>query len=238
MKLAILMGTYQRPDGSTPFYLKRALDSVFAQTHRDFKIYLFGDKYEDNTEFVNIASSYPQDHLYYENLLVAIEREKYVDELKFVLWCIAGTALNNYGIDMILRDDYDYICHMDHDDYWTPGHLHLLSETIEETHADWLCTKSIYSTNGLFPFGFNGRKEKLIPFLPLPQGVTHSAVCCNYRTVPLRSRDTFKELGEPIPGDLDLWRRMAEYITEHNLKSYLINVQTCFHMEEGCVFKN
>lgn len=238
MKLAILMGTYQRPDGKTPFYLRRCLDSIFAQTHRDFKVYLFGDRYEDNEEFEAIAKSYPQSHLYYENLPVAIERERYVNEQKFILWCVAGTALSIYGIDKILSDGYDYICHMDHDDYWTTRHLQVISETIEKTHADWMCTKAIYSSNGLFPFGYNDRKEPLIPFLPLPQGLTHSSACCNYRTIPLRSRDTFQELGEPVPGDLDLWRRMAAYITEHKLTSYLINEQTCFHMEEGYVFKS
>jgi glycosyltransferase involved in cell wall biosynthesis len=223
MKFAILIGTYKRPDGKTPSYLRRCLDSVFAQKHQDFKVYLFGDNYEDDEEFVSIATSYPQDHLYYENLPVAIERERYVDEKKFVLWCVAGTALTKYAIDMILSDGYDYICHLDHDDYWTPNHLFAINETIEKTNADWLCTMSIYSSNGLFP---------------LPQGLTHSSVCCNYRTIPLRSRDTYQELGEPVPGDLDLWRRMAEYITRHNLKSFLINEQTCYHMEEGYVFKD
>jgi glycosyltransferase involved in cell wall biosynthesis len=236
MKLAILMTTYQRPDGKTPFFLKRALDSVFAQTYKDFKVYLFGDLYEDNQEFLDIASSYPQSYIHYENLPAAVERERYVNELKFVLWCACGTAAHLYGIDKILKDGYDYICHLDHDDYWSPEHLYLISETIEETNADWLCTKAIYSSNGEFPFGFNEREEKLISFLPLPQGVTHSAVCCNYKKIPIRSRDTFQELGEAIPGDLDLWRRMAEYITEHDLKSLLINIQTCFHMEEGCTF--
>ena len=46
-RLAITIATYQRPDGTTPFYLKRALDAVFNQTHKYFKVYVIGDKYEN-----------------------------------------------------------------------------------------------------------------------------------------------------------------------------------------------
>ena len=50
MKLAISTSTYKRKDGGTPNLLKRALDSIFNQTHQDFKIFLIGDRYEDENE--------------------------------------------------------------------------------------------------------------------------------------------------------------------------------------------
>ena len=56
MKLGIVIATYQRKDGTTPFFLQKALDSIFSQTYQNFKIFLIGDKYEDNEEFVNIIS--------------------------------------------------------------------------------------------------------------------------------------------------------------------------------------
>jgi glycosyltransferase involved in cell wall biosynthesis len=51
MKLSIVIATYQRKDGSTPRLLTRALDSIFSQTYQNFKIYLIGDRYENNDEF-------------------------------------------------------------------------------------------------------------------------------------------------------------------------------------------
>jgi glycosyltransferase involved in cell wall biosynthesis len=38
MKLSIVTPTYYRSDGSTLSHLKKALDSLFNQTHQDFKI--------------------------------------------------------------------------------------------------------------------------------------------------------------------------------------------------------
>ena len=61
MKFAVTIATYQRKDGKTPELLKRALDSVFNQTHQDFRIFIVGDNYEDTNEFNQIVSQYPQD---------------------------------------------------------------------------------------------------------------------------------------------------------------------------------
>ena len=38
MKLGILIATYQKSDGSTPFLLKRAIESIKNQSHQDLKI--------------------------------------------------------------------------------------------------------------------------------------------------------------------------------------------------------
>ena len=48
MKFAVTIATYQRKDGKTPQLLKRALDSVFNQTHQDFRVFIVGDNYEDD----------------------------------------------------------------------------------------------------------------------------------------------------------------------------------------------
>ena len=71
MKLSISMATYCRKDGSTIKYLSRALDSVFNQTHQDFKIYLIGDRYENLEEINFLLLNYDKDKIYFENLPVA-----------------------------------------------------------------------------------------------------------------------------------------------------------------------
>ena len=58
MTFSIVIATYQRKNGTTPFYLKRAIDSVFSQTYKNFKIIIIGDRYEDNDEFNKICSQY------------------------------------------------------------------------------------------------------------------------------------------------------------------------------------
>ena len=66
MKLSVVISTYMRADNKSPFFLKRAIDSVFSQTHKDFKIFLIGDRYENQDEINNLVSNYPQDKLYFE----------------------------------------------------------------------------------------------------------------------------------------------------------------------------
>jgi len=132
MTFSIVIATYQRKNGSTPFYLKRAIDSVFSQTYKNFKIIIIGDRYEDNDEFNKICSQYDEQKIYYENLPVAAERDKYND--KWLVWKYGGTKSYNYGIEKAIQMGYDYICHLDHDDEWYPNHLSSLYDAIIKTN--------------------------------------------------------------------------------------------------------
>ena len=234
MKFAITMSTYQRSDGKTPFYLKRALDSIFSQTHQLFKIYIIGDKYDDDDEFISIVKEYPSDKLYYENLSYAAERDKYSNN-KQALWCAGGANALNYALNLALKDDFQYICHLDHDDYWNPNHLESLNEVIEETNADWLCTLSVHINNSVRPE--IKTSNKYIEYLPSPSKLINSSTCINFITLPIRCRDVFAETGKTYPADADRWIRCSKYIQENNLKSYFVNSLTCVHDEEGFINK-
>lgn len=218
MRLAIAMATYARADGKTPFYLIRALDSVFAQEHQDFKIFLAGDDYRPRAELNNIVAQYPPEKIHLIHLNVAVEREKYKDDPE-KLWNNGGVTAHNTALEEALAEGFVYICKLDHDDYWLPRHLRVISETIEQTGADFVCTGAIV-TNGKMPNVES--RDYLIPFLPKAAGIIHSTTCYNYRTIPIRPRDAGK-----LPSDYDKWKRMAQYIKENNLKSYFINDFTC-----------
>jgi glycosyltransferase involved in cell wall biosynthesis len=229
-KFSILVPTYQRKDGSTPFYLKRCIDSIFNQDYKNFKIFIIGDRYENNEEFVSICESYDQTKIYYENLPVAAERDKYTD--KWLIWKYGGTVAANYGIEKSIEMGYDYICHLDHDDEWEVNHLSSLKLAIEKTDALWLCTKSLYVHGLVYP-RINGHDE-LIPFYPMPESLIHSSVCMNFKEIPLRYRNVYEETGvSGLPGDGDLWLRVSEYLKSINKTGYLVNKITCKHLEEG-----
>jgi glycosyltransferase involved in cell wall biosynthesis len=230
MTFSIVISTYQRGDGSTPFFLKRAIDSVFAQDYQDFKIFVFGDRYEDDNEFNQILSSYDKDKIYYENLPVAFERDRYTD--KWLVWKYGGTTTYNYGIEKVIGMGYNYICHLDHDDTWETNHLSTLKNAIDRTGALWLCTKSLYINNIIFPI-YQGTEE-LVEYYPKPEGLIHSSVCVNFKEIPLRYRNVYEETGvSGLPGDADMWLRMTEYLKTINKPGCLINKITCKHLEEG-----
>jgi glycosyltransferase involved in cell wall biosynthesis len=230
MKLSILIPTYMRKDGSTPKYLTRSLDSVFNQTHQDFKIYLIGDKYENEEEVKNILSKYDSEKIFFKNLDVAKERDSYTN--KWAIWSYGGVNALNVGIDISLSEGNNYICHLDHDDYWENNHLELINKCIEETNSDWICTKSNYVNNRILPL-VNGT-GLYINHIPKSQSLIHSSVCMNFKTLPFKYRDLFAENGVVgLPADAELWDRCAKHILTHNLKSTLINTVTCNHIEEG-----
>jgi glycosyltransferase involved in cell wall biosynthesis len=230
MEFSIVIATYQRKDGSTPFYLRRCLDSIFNQDHQNFKVFIIGDRYENNEEFVSICESYDQSKIYYENLPVADERDKYTD--KMLVWKHGGTFACNYGVDKSIEMGYEYVCHLDHDDEWEPNHLSSLNEVIEKTGALFLCTKSLYVHGPILPK--IDTHEELIHFYPEPERLIHSSVCINFKEIPLRYRNTYEETGfSGLPGDGDLWVRITEHLKAINSVGYLINKITCKHLEEG-----
>lgn len=229
-KLAIVIATYRRDDGKSSELLHRTLESIKNQTYKNYKIFLIGDKYEIPDEIDKIIKNLSLDKIYFENLPFAKEREKYSGE---VLWSYGGVNAINHGIKKALSEGFDYICHLDHDDWWYENHLELINKCISKTNSDWICTKSTYRNPFTFLPPVNSNDE-YINFQPRSSILIHSSVCMNFKKIPLFYRDIFEETGKMgLPADADLWERCRRYITNHNLKSVLINNITCRHDEEG-----
>src|ERR1035437_5772268 len=102
MKLGIVIPTYQRNDGKSPEFLKRALESIKNQIYQNYVVFLIGDKYNDNVEFELLATTIiEKNKIKYINLLHAVEREKYLINSNEL--CLAGSSnANNVGIDMAI----------------------------------------------------------------------------------------------------------------------------------------
>ena len=233
MKLAVGIPTYQRNDGSTPEYLARALESVKNQTHQDYKVFLIGDCYTDNAEFEKIATSIiPADKIYFENRSSAPERDIYPMGSQ-QLWCSGGVSAYNHAIDCALLQGYNYMCHLDHDDFWEINHLSLISQVTEATaDAALVYSCSRYLGGKILPSGVTLTGE-VYQHIPVPTQTVHSSVCINHGLLPLKYRDVFAEQGQPLEADIDMWVRVKKYINENPaLKSYLIGALTCYHDQE------
>lgn len=222
------MATYRK--GKDLDYLEKTLSSLFCQTHPDFKLYLIGDRFEGEEDLLNLISKFDNEKIHFKNLEVAKERDFYED--KNALWLYGGVNALNEGIEISLAESNNFICHLDHDDYWSPNHLELINKCITETGSDWMCTKSKYVRNGTFIIDtilpLSDSNDEFSSFLPVPHGVVHSSVCVNFKNIPLRYRDILKETGNlGLPSDADLLQRCRDFIEANNLKSTLINVLTC-----------
>jgi glycosyltransferase involved in cell wall biosynthesis len=227
MELAIVIPTYQRKDNTTPEYLKRALLSIKEQTHQDYMVYLIGDNYENDAEFKELATSIiDSDKIKYVNLSNAVEREKYpIGDKK--LWASGGVNASNIGIELAIKDGYEFICHLDHDDWWTPDHLSFLNDKTGENYL-------VIATMGKHFKGMILPKNSGNPFYPKSSNLIRSTTCINFRKTPLRYRDVYAEDGVVYPADADLWNRLSDYMVKNNKTGYLVNEVTCYHEKERC----
>lgn len=225
MKIAVLVNTYRRPDGAMLTILPRTLASVFAQTHQDFHVFLIGDRYDPDQELRQIASAFPSDKIYLENLPVAAERDAgYRGE---ALWCSGGVAAANYGIEVVLAQGYDYVAKLDHDDYWTVNHLAEINTAIEQFQADFVCTRARHVTGEVLPP--LDSDDLYHNYHPVPCRLIHSTTCMNFRRIPLRYWDLVKMQGLAFPSDANLWERTSDYMREHGLRGICVNKITCHH---------
>jgi glycosyltransferase involved in cell wall biosynthesis len=230
MKIGIIICTYKRKDGKTFEYLTKTLKSVLDQNYKNYKIYLIGDRYEDEAEFQEYKNFISSVDNYCENLSFANERDVY-GKNKLALWSYAGTFATNYAMDLCQKDNIDYVCFLNHDDFWYPEHLEEISNLILSDKTDFICTRST-NRGGTLPVIRS--ENKYVDYNPVPCGLIHSSVCMNIKTIPLRYIDIFKTTGKVgLPGDAEFWQRVTKHIVKNNLKGKLVNVLTCRHDEEG-----
>ena len=230
MKIAIIIPTYQRPDGKTPFYLDRALKSVENQTHKDYRIYVIGDKYENKEELQSIVQPY---HVFWGNLSKAIEREKYPFG-DYRLYCTGGASAAQIGINLALKAGYQYICCLDHDDWWDVDHLEQINKIIEAKNPFFICTLSTCLGRTLPDFA---ETHEIKEFLPVPCGMINSSACIKYSDTKLRARDCCEKTGTAYPADADLWRRLSAEMKAAWKQGYVYTGLTCHHEEEGYSLK-
>lgn len=227
MRFGIVIATYKRPDGKSPILLRRALDSVLNQLHRDYTVLLIGDKYEDEGELASAASIIPSEKLYLENLPYAAERERYPDGGS-ALWASGGLNAMNRAIEVGLKMGITHFCHLDHDDFWSPDHLLNFEKRLKISHSRFLVS---YSTSPVF--------HSMLPLhdgdeiMPTPRGMIHSATCVDFSFFEERYRDVYQETGEIVPADADMWYRLNEKMQQLNITGQLIKKITCFHEYEG-----
>lgn len=226
-KLAVVIATYQRPDGKTPGYLDRALQKISEQTFKDYQVFVMGDAYANPKELFSITNKYHQACCF--NLPVSVERNKYPIG-DFRLWCCGGLTAFITGVEKALGFGMQYVCHLDHDDWWNDNHLELINQVIEKENPFFICTASTY---GNLHLPHQPLDQVSVPFYPVPGGMIASSSCVKYSETKLRYRDVFAATGKANPGDADMWFRLDAEMKIERKNGFFIRTLTCHHDEEG-----
>ena len=234
MTLGITIHTYQRADGQTPHLLMRAIQSIVNQSYQNFKIFIVGDKYENNSEFENIINGFIEiaDKIVYENLHFAHERDKYLGVNNVALWNCGGANAINHANNLAKSHGITKVCHLDHDDIWLPNHLELIAKAIvEKNNPPFIHTLSQYVGNSVFPE--MEVDEQVVEHYPASCRLIHSSVYMDLEQVHLPYRDMWELQGIIFPSDADMWERIREKCIAENLKCYVIKAVTCIHENEN-----
>lgn len=224
--IAVIMATYQRSDKTTPQLIEKTLLTLKAQTYKNFKLFLIGDRYDNREEFESFV-----DHL--EGVTTDLINLDHITERDFYsegdpkLWNTGGVTALNKGIKLAIKDKYDFITFLDHDDLWEPYHLQNMADALSEDPRRALCaTRGRHFNGALLP------DKSMHPggddYFPKAGQVLKSAVCYNRRLIPI----SFDPNCEG-PADANLWDKISEYMEENNLKGYLINKETVKHPDEN-----
>ena len=219
LKLAVVISTYFRIDGRSKFFLERSLSSIRDQHHKDYKVFLIGDKYEESKEFEDLAKGIiPEEKIYFENLNYAKERDAYGLGSEY-LWCSGGVNAVNYGIKKAISEGYEYICHLDHDDIWFPNHLEQISNFLDKSSSEYvfIATYCSYLNKYLVP-----TRSRPGEYFPVEGDVVHSSTCVNFSRLGLMYRDVFSETGRSYPADADLWIRISDHMKKYGYKGVLL----------------
>lgn len=234
MTLGVTIHTYQRADGQTPYLLLRAIQCVASQSYQNFKIFIVGDKYEDNDEFEDIIEGFIEiaDKIVYENLTFAHERDKYLGVNNTALWNCGGANALNHANNLAKSHGITKVCHLDHDDIWLPNHLELIAKAIiEKNNPPFIHTLSQYLNNPVFPeMIVDG---EIMEHYPAYCTLIHSSIYMDLEQINMDYRDLWAEESRYFPSDGDMWERIREKCTSENLKCYLIKKVTCIHDKEN-----
>jgi predicted O-methyltransferase YrrM len=223
MKIAIIITTYWKLDGSTKTHLERALMSVRNQTSNAYKVFLIGDDYEKEDELMELSKIIDKDRIYVENLPVALERTVYSG---VQLWACGGANATRTGIRRALSEGYIYISELNHDDYYLPHHIETVIKSFKETGTHFLTTKC--NTKPEIE-----TKDRYSPYRPFPGRNFLASVCYNHSHYPVFRRqveETVKIYGKVYAGDADKWNQIRLLMEKNNEWGVFVNELTCYKM--------
>lgn len=235
IKFAIIMATFCRSNGKSPSYLKRSIESVVSQTHKNWDLIIVADKYEPRKEIENIIDYYKKlcnnKIIYIYNDIV--ERDYLTDKIK--LWCCAGGNSINRGLEYARSNNYYYYCHLDDDDFWTNEHLEKLAyaydnysncifANTQSTHCGSYLPKNEENITTIYP---NNR-------LPLAQNTIHSSFSFRLDIIPFKYFTSLDMNDNFWYSDAIMLNNIKDFLEKNKeYCSIYMPYMTCYHDYEG-----
>jgi hypothetical protein len=245
----IIMASYPRKSGKSPYYIKKAVTSILGQSYSNWKLYVTGDNYENESEFRSLFNRIPSSKLFLYNLPEPGERNNLTG---MELWESGGVAAMNNAIERAEQHHNScrrmckiFFTNHDDDDIWSTEHLNeLLSIFTRFPSVVFTWTKGYYCGGGGGPFPVRLVPENKVNNWSEQFGgsVLHSAWAWNmsvFRGFRYRGHWDFPPNynGTKI-ADADLFEMIRAHIQANKLDYYHSNRATIEHLielEKPCI---
>jgi glycosyltransferase involved in cell wall biosynthesis len=225
--IGVYITSYQKPNkGSLPL-LKRAINSVNNQKNKNFMLYVVLDNYTNQDEIQEIHSLLPNG-CYIHNVTESYGVKNYPKD-NFKRWCTGGLNATTHAINKITSDGIEWVCRLDHDDWWSDDHIETINNIIKNLSNDYVFISTRGKLNNWILPDLNNSSDK---FYPTPNKIFHSTTCINFKKIPIRYEDPFKN-GFNGPGDAWMWYRLSDYMIKNNMLGYYTPKITLFREKEG-----
>jgi len=216
-KVSIIIPTYNAAS-----FIEQAIDSVLAQTYKDFEIVIIDDGSTDNTKEV---------------------LQKYADKIRYIMQPNKGVAIaRNTGIH---NSESEYIAFLDSDDEWLPEKLELQMSIVEKNNDIGLVhTNDIQVSEGGQVLSIDTPNIKYL-FGKISKYLLLRKASIKTSTVLLR-RKCLEKVGLFDPylsrlgvEDRDLWIRFTKYYNafyiDKPLVKYLVRSNSMSHNQKKMV---
>lgn len=120
MKIAVIIATYCRKQGTSKKHLETMFNYLENQTYKDFKVFIIGDNYSNNNEFETLCKSY-KGNIYYHNSPVDYRKNTF--KIAQNKWTCGGSYSRRLAIKKAIEENFDYYFHIDDDDTWDLNHI-------------------------------------------------------------------------------------------------------------------
>jgi len=242
IKFAIVMATHKVADdigrrASRENYkpqlkvFRETMESIKNQKHKNWKLYLCADCYDGDEEIKEILDDvFDKGDYWYYNLPKPGERDNPTVKNSGASHKLCGAKAWNTALEAAMKDNFKHAIRMGHDDVWRPEHLELHAKVytqFPESKIVWGKTikRRVKGENGgslKWPDNNIGKVE--YNNLDFREGNT--ADVYSWEIEPFKSlrwRSTDQKTTAPkrkkwIPGDVDMWSRMADIIKEKEFK--------------------
>ena len=178
-KFAVIIATYQRKNNNTLQCITNVAQFLNNQTYKNFKIFLIGDKYDNNDEFLKFKNLFNNDIYIHNNNKCFRNNVFNIQQNK---WTCGGMLARYHGIKQACKENIQYYLHLDDDDIWSINHIEKINKVIcDFPDIDFLMTKANYG-NMILPrekinkIEYNNYKIK-------PRDSVHSSWCINLKTL-------------------------------------------------------